>query len=657
MKRLEQKSLDFTDEHIAKIAEIFPHCVVESEDEEGGLTRAIDFDLLKQELSKNIVDGPRERYRLEWPGKRASLVAANTPITKTLRPARDESVDFDTTRNLYIEGDNLEALKLLQKSYLGEVKMIYIDPPYNTGKDFVYKDNFTRSKEEELQESGQIDEEGGRLVSNPESNGRFHSDWLSMIYPRLRLARNLLRDDGVIAIHIDEHECANLEKILNEIFGEKNNLGTIVWDKRNPKGDATGIAYQHEYIIYYCKNKEFFSKTITFKRPKENATKIIEKAKQLIQQEGGIVTDAVRSQYKNWLKQQNFSAGEKAYSHIDENGKVYRPVSMAWPNKKKAPNDYFVPLVHPITNKKCPVPERGWRNPPSTMKKLLERNLIIFGEDETVQPTRKYLLEENMFENVSSLLYYGGSDDSLLSELGIVFDTPKVTDVSKKIIQPSTGNSDIILDFFSGSATTAHAVMQLNAEDGGKRRFIMVQLPEETDEKSEAYKAGYKTIAEIGKERIRRAGRKIREENADKEGIENLDIGFRVLKIDSSNMKDVYSTPDEVSKENLFDTVEHIKEDRSAEDLLFGVLVDWGVDLTLPIHKEEIEGKTVYFVGHDDLAACFDENLDEAFFKALANREAMRVVFKEGGFKDDESKINAEQIFAQLAQGTEVRVI
>lgn len=262
-----------------------------------------------------------------------------------------------------------------------------------------------------------------------------------------------------------------------------------------------------------------------------------------------------------------------------------------------------------------------------------------------------------MFENVSSLLYYGGSDDSLLSELGIVFDTPKVTDVSKKIIQPSTGNSDIILDFFSGSATTAHAVMQLNAEDGGKRRFIMVQLPEETDEKSEAYKAGYKTIAEIGKERIRRAGRKIREENADKEGIENLDIGFRVLKIDSSNMKDVYSTPDEVSKENLFDTVEHIKEDRSAEDLLFGVLVDWGVDLTLPIHKEEIEGKTVYFVGHDDLAACFDENLDEAFFKALAKREAMRVVFKEGGFKDDESKINAEQIFAQLAQGTEVRVI
>ena len=656
MQKLDQQTLNFTDEHIANIAAMFPHCVTEVEDENGRLKKAIDFDLLKQELSANIVEGPKERYRIDWPGKRASLVSANTPITKTLRPAVEESVNFDTTENLYIEGDNLEALKLLQESYLGAIKMIYIDPPYNTGKDFVYKDNFTRSKEEELQESGQVDEEGGRLVANLESNGRFHSDWLSMMYPRLRLARNLLKDDGVIAIHIDENEYPNLEKILGEIFGESNNLGTIVWDKRNPKGDATGIAYQHELISFYCKDKGTFSKNCEMKRPKENANKMIVKVAQLIKKEGK-VNEAVQTQYKQWLSKQDFSGGEKAYNLVDDKGRIFQSVSMGWPNKKKAPDDYFIPLIHPITQKECPVPERGWRNPSTTMKKLLEEGLILFGKDETTQPRRKYLLEENMYENVPSLLYYGGSDDSLLSELGVVFDTPKVVDVSKKLIFPIAKEEDIVLDFFSGSATSAHAVMQLNAEDGGNRKFIMVQLPEETDEKSEAYKAGYKTIAEIGKERIRRAGKKIVEENTGKEGIENLDIGFRVLKIDESNMKDIYFTPDAVDRASLFDTVDHIKEDRTPEDLLFGVLVDWGVDLTLPIRRESIHGKTVFFVGHDDLTACFDEDLDVDFIKELAIRDAMRVVFKESGFKDDETKINAEQIFTQLSAGTDLRVI
>ncbi len=656
MQKLNQQTPNFTDEHIANIAVMFPHCVTEVEDENGRLKKAIDFDLLKQELSANIVEGPKERYRIDWPGKRASLVSANSPITKTLRPAVEESVNFDTTENLYIEGDNLEALKLLQESYLGAIKMIYIDPPYNTGKDFLYKDNFTRSQEEELEASGQVDEEGGRLVANLESNGRFHSDWLSMMYPRLRLARNLLKDDGVIAIHIDENEYPNLEKILGEIFGESNNLGTIVWDKRNPKGDATGIAYQHELISFYCKDKGTFSKNCEMKRPKENANKMIVKVAQLIKKEGK-VNEAVQTQYKQWLSKQDFSGGEKAYNLVDDKGRIFQSVSMGWPNKKKAPDDYFIPLIHPITQKECPVPERGWRNPSTTMKKLLEEGLILFGKDETTQPRRKYLLEENMYENVPSLLYYGGSDDSLLSELGVVFDTPKVVDVSKKLIFPIAKEEDIVLDFFSGSATSAHAVMQLNAEDGGNRKFIMVQLPEETDEKSEAYKAGYKTIAEIGKERIRRAGKKIVEENTGKEGIENLDIGFRVLKIDESNMKDIYFTPDAVDRASLFDTVDHIKEDRTPEDLLFGVLVDWGVDLTLPIRRESIHGKTVFFVGHDDLTACFDEDLDVDFIKELAIRDAMRVVFKESGFKDDETKINAEQIFTQLSPGTDLRVI
>lgn len=310
MQKLDQQTLNFTDEHIANIAVMFPHCVTEVEDENGELKKAIDFDFLKQELSHNIVEGPKERYRIDWPGKRASLVSANTPITKTLRPAVEESVDFDTTQNLYIEGDNLEALKLLQKSYLGEIKMIYIDPPYNTGKDFVYKDNFTRSKEDELEASGQIDKEGGRLVANLESNGRFHSDWLSMMYPRLKLARNLLKDNGVIYIHIDENEYSNLEKILSEIFGEENNLGTIVWDKRNPKGEVAGVAQQHELVSIYCKNKERFKKSSVMKRPKENADKILNKASQLISSVGKI-NDSVRSEFKQWLSGQMFSGGEK----------------------------------------------------------------------------------------------------------------------------------------------------------------------------------------------------------------------------------------------------------------------------------------------------------------------------------------------------------
>ena len=648
MQKLDQQTLNFTDEHIANIAAMFPHCVTEVEDENGDLKKAIDFDLLKQELSHNIVDGPKERYRIDWPGKRASLLSANTPITKTLRPAVDESVDFDTTGNLYIEGDNLEALKLLQESYLGEIKMIYIDPPYNTGKDFVYKDNFTRSKEEELEASGQVDEEGGRLVANLESNGRFHSDWLSMMYPRLRLARNLLKDDGVIVIHIDENEYPNLEKILSEIFGEDNNMGTIVWDKRNPKGEVAGVAQQHELISIYCKSKDHFKKYSELKRPKENAEKIITKASKLIKS-ASKVTDAVRKEFKKWLSGQDFSGGEKAYNLMDEKGRVYQSVSMAAPDKPETRSHR--PLIHPLTKKPCPVPEKGWRFPDNSMDKLLDNDEIVFGIDENSQPRRKYLLSDNLYENVPSLLYFGGSDKAL----SMPFDNPKPVSVASKLIQSvCTANNEIVLDFFSGSATTAHATMELNAQDNINRKFIMVQLPEKTDEKSKAYKEGYKTIPEIGKERIRRAGKIIKKENTNKT---DPDIGFRVLKIDESNMKDIYFSPDEVDKASLFDTVDHIKEDRTPEDLLFGVLVDWGVDLTLPIVREEILGKTVFFIGYDDLTACFDEDLDEAFIKELANREAMRVVFKESGFKDDETKINAEQIFAQLSPGTDLRVI
>lgn len=656
MEKLKMHSPDLTQENIARIQELFPNCVTEMRDKNGNLKLVVDFDQLRQELSDSIVEGPQERYHLNWPGKREALLTANAPIAKTLRPCREESVNFDTTKNIFIEGDNLEALKLLQESYLGKVKMIYIDPPYNTGNDFIYEDDFAQNSEEYFRRSNQKDDEGNRLVPNPESNGRFHSDWLTMMYPRLKLARNLLKDEGVIVIHIDENEYSNLEKLLAEIFGEKNNLGTIVWDKRNPKGDSKGVAQQHELISIYCKNFENFKKANDFKRSKENANKMIEKVKQLIKSENG-VNDNVRSIYKEWLKKQNFSGGEKAYSQIDETGAIFQSVSMAWPNRNKAPEDYFVPLTHPVTKRNCVVPERGWRNPSLKMKELLRSDLIVFGIDESIQPRRKYFLEENLEENVPSLLYYSGNGGSHLSELELYFDNPKPVAVSKKLIQPICSKDDIILDFFAGSSTTAQALMELNAEDGGNRQFIMVQLHEICDVNFDLFNAGFKNIAEISKERIRRVAKVILDgvyhENWGK------DAGFRVFKIDSSNMKDVYYRPDDTTQMQLDFLTDNIKQDRSNEDLLFQVLQDWGVyeNLSLPIRKETIQGKTVFFVDENALVACFDKNLNEELVKKLTEYKPLRVVFRDTGFASDAVKINVEQIFKQMSPETEVRTI
>lgn len=660
MDKPKMHSPDLTQGNIARIREMFPDCVTETRGVDGALRLAVDFDQLRQELIESIVEGPQERYHLNWPGKREALLAANAPIAKTLRPCRNESVDFDTTNNLFIEGDNLDALKLLQETYLGKVKMVYIDPPYNTGNDFVYTDDFTGGVADFLLRSNQVDSQGNRLVINPETSGRFHSDWLSMMYSRLKLSRNLLREDGVIVIHIDENEYPNLEKILAEIYGEANSLGTIIWDKRNPKGDATGVAQQHELICIYCKNRDFFKQVSEFRRPKENAARMLAKAKQIIGREGGI-TERARKEYKDWVNQQDLTGGEKAYNQIDENGDVFRPVSMAWPNKKKAPEDYFIPLIHPATGKACPVPERGWRNPSATMQELLRSGQIIFGPDETTQPTRKYLLKDNLFENVPSLLYYGGSDDALLSELNIPFDTPKPVQVAKRLIQSVCRQGDIMLDFFAGSCTAAHAAMQLNAEDGGCRRFIMIQLPESCDEKSEARKLGYAAVSDIGKDRIRKAARRIREERSEtlptREKL--LDLGFRVLKVDTSNMADVYYAPDAWDEKTLDLFVNNIKPDRTPEDLLFQVMLDWGVDLALPTAREVIEGKEVFFVDGNTLAACFDAQggVDEIFVKEMAKRQPLRAVFRDAGFKDSAVKINIEQIFKMLSPSTEVKCI
>ena len=654
MDKLRMQTTNKADEKFQKLADMFPNAVTETIDENGEVVRAIDKDVLMQEISYKVVDGNEERYQFTWPGKKKSLLLANAPINKTLRPCREESVDFDNTENLYIEGDNLEVLKLLQETYLSKIKMIYIDPPYNTGKDsFVYNDNFNMSKDAFSDASGQYDENGNLLFdmhSNNESNGKFHSDWLSMIYPRLKIAKDLLKEDGVILINMDENEITNLQNVCREIFGEQNDLGTIVWDKRNPKGDAQGISYQHEYIIVYAKNKYEFLKNNKIQRTKKNASSIIEKANQLFKKISSTYTleDANR-EFASWIRSQNdFSGGEKAYNKIDENGKVFRPVSMAWPNKKKAPDDYFVPLIHPITNKACPVPDRGWRNPSATMKKMLENGQIIFGKDESTIPNSKYILSENMYENIPSLLYFGGSDTVYLEEIGVPFDTPKVAEVCKEHILSFTKDDDIVLDFFSGSATVAHGVMLANMIDNGNRKYIMVQVPEKCPEDSALGKAGFKNICEAGKTRIRKTAEKL---NFTK------NMGFRDLKLDTSNMKDVYYNPADYEA-SLFSSLEdNIKEDRAPEDLLFQVMLDLGVLLSSKIEETTIAGKKVFNVEDNYLIACFDSDVTEETIKAIAKQKPYYFVMRDSSMANDSVATNFEQIFATYSPDTVRKVL
>ena len=696
-EKMDLSTPDLVNENAQKIAQLFPNCVVESRGSDGAVKHSIDFDALKQELSHDVASDDAQRYQMTWPGKAESVIEGNAPIDKTLRPSRDESVDFDTTKNLFIEGDNLDALKLLQETYLGKVKMIYIDPPYNTGKDFVYKDNFKAKKADFDEDSDYTDEEGGRLVSNPNSNGRYHSDWLSMIYPRLRLARNLLSDDGVIFISIDENEVTNLNKLCTEVFGEDNFLENVIWDKGNPKGDAKGFSTQSENICVYAKNIEIFKNEQSFMRPKKNAQKILAKASFIFKKNGSndipkdlkdiakryeldldlniykkvVTLEDINKDFQKWIKLQDISNGEKAYQYIDNIGQVYREVSMAWPNKKQAPKVYFIPLIHPVTKEECPVPERGWRNPPETMQKLLEENKIIFGVDHTTQPRRKYLLSENMNETIPNILYFGGSDDKVLKGFSLSFENPKPHEFIKQIISYVLKDSnDIILDFFAGSGTTAHAVMALNAEDGGNRKCISVQLPEVTDSKGEAYKAGYKTIAEISKERIRRAGKKILADNAESKepkDLSNLDTGFRVLKVATGNRLNIKDVPSAERQEGLFDKIGNIKSDRSGEDLLFGVILDWGIDLSLPIETLSIGGKTVYAVydrtdledTYPLLMACFSDDITDAFTQEIAtHHKPLRMVFKDESFRgNDSAKINTAEIFKTISPTTQVKVI
>lgn len=649
------ETADMVSHNIAQLGKLFPNCVSETIDENGNRKLAVHMEILQQMLADTVLPG-EEAYEFSWVGKKAAIVEAHKRIRKTLRPDISESKDWDTTENLYIEGDNLEALKLLQESYLAAVKLIYIDPPYNTGHDFVYPDSFIMDREEYAKGTGYFDEDGnvnfGR--ENSETAGRYHSDWCSMMYSRLLLARNLLTEDGLILINMDENEISNLQKICEEIFGETNDLGTIVWDKRNPKGDARGISCQHEYIVVYAKNKAVFTEKCKMQRPKKNAEAILKKADQLFSKVGdGYTLNDANAEFSTWMRtQKDFSGGEKAYNKIDEKGDVYRPVSMAWPNKKKAPDDYFVPLIHPVTNKPCSVPDRGWRNPSATMKKMMAEGRILFGKDETTIPNSKYLLKDNMYENIPSLLYYGGSDTELLSQMNIPFDTPKAVNICKEHIKSFTGEGDLILDFFSGSATLAHAIMQANAEDHRKRKYIMVQIPEIIAKNTEAYRQGYRNICQIGKDRIRRAGDLIKKETG-----ADIDYGFRVLRVDDTNMKDVYYSAEEYSQNLLFMLESNIKEDRTDLDLLFGCLLDWGLPLSLPYRSEKIEECTVHNYNDGDLIACFDENIPEDVITVIARMQPLRVVFRDSSFADSSSKMNVEEIFKLMTPDTAVKVI
>jgi adenine-specific DNA-methyltransferase len=687
MEKLKLHTTDMAERNVELLGQMFPNCLTETINADGKLVRAIDFDKLRQELACEVVEGAEERYQFTWPDKRAAIRLANAPTNKTLRPCREESVNFDNTENLYIEGDNLEVLKLLRENYLGKVKMIYIDPPYNTGNDFVYNDDFAQGKAEFEAQSGLFDEEGRRMadpmVQNTESNGRFHTDWLNMIYPRLKVAKDLLADDGAILIHIDEHEVSTLEVICKEVYGAHNYLGTIIWDKRNPKGSVAGVAYQHESILVYCKDITTFSSKNTFLKEKENANTMISVVNALVKKYKG-VTNEVREEYKLWIKKNaaNLSGGELAYSLIDDSGAIYQPVSMAAPDKPETRSHR--PLIHPVTGKPCPVPAKGWRFTDARMDEILSQNRVEFGKDETTQPRQKYFLHENMKEAVSSLIYFGGSDDAM----GLPFDNPKPVYIAKRLISSVSSDSDIVLDFFSGSATTAHAVMQLNAEDGGNRKFIMVQLPELTYEgkkekfkdskgeehdrfiidettgypvivkDSDARKAGYWTIPQIGKERIRRAGKKIKEE-AGLQG-QNLDTGFRVLKLDESNMADVFYTPADMPIQQTlnFDAlVDNIREGRTAEDLLFQVLPECNLPLSSKIEIREIHGKKVFVVEDGYLMACFDSDINDAVITAIAKEKPYYFVMCDRSIASDSVADNFDQIFNAYSKDTVRRIL
>lgn len=645
MEKLKMKTTNKANENFKKLAKMFPNAVTETIDENGEVVRAIDKDVLMQEISCKVVDGNEERYQFTWPDKKKAILLANAPINKTLRPCREESAGRDGTpgvfdsENLYIEGDNLEVLKLLQETYLGKIKMIYLDPPYNTGNDFVYADNFAQSTDEYLENSGQFDEEGNRLFQNTESNGRFHTDWLNMIYPRLKLAKDLLSDDGIIFISIDDNEVENLIKICNEVFAEANFVTTIIWQKKTGASDAKGIATITESIVVYAKNKEFFHKTFTKNTESYDLNRYKYKD-EFIEERGPYYID-------------NLDRGGLSYSDSLNYGIECPDGTVTYPNgRKEYVNDGWIwkwskqKIEWARKNKfiefrKTDKKESGW-------SVCYKNYLKVDNEGKPIERAapHKNLIIDVLNANAASIM-------KSLFNTNNYFNYSKPVELICKLIGFVRLKDEYILDFFSGSATTAHAVMQLNAEDGGNRKFIMVQLPEETDEKSEAYKAGYKNICEIGKERIRRAAKKIAAENPEAK----FDGGFRVLKCDTSNMKDVYYSPDEYEP-SLFSRLENnIKEGRTPEDLLFQVMLDLGVLLSSKIEETTIAGKKVFNVEDNYLIACFDDNVTEEVITEIAKKKPYYFVMRDNSMANDSVATNFEQIFKAYSPNTIRKVL
>lgn len=609
-------TIDGVEGNVERIAALFPNCVTEAVDDQGNLRHVVDFDKLKVELGE-VVEGPEERYQFTWPGKRDAIRLANSPIAATLRPVREDSVDFDNTQNLYIEGDNLDVLKLLRETYLGKVKMIYIDPPYNTGNDFVYEDDFSQAAGDYLANSGQYDDQGNRLVANTESNGRFHTDWLNMIYPRLKVARDLLTEDGVIFISIDDNEVENLKKLCNEIFGENNFIANIIWQHSiQPKGYLDTFSVHHNHILFY----------------KKNCYKLVPQARK-------------EEDNKAYSNPDNDPNGP--WRSGDVRNALYRP-------------NLIYDIISPSGNviKPC---DNGWRWSKETVEEKIKTGEIIFSSDETRIIRKIYL--KNLEGRAPETIWFGkevGTTRDGVSEMKELFgktpfDTPKPVNLIKKILTFCAEKDSIILDFFSGSATTAHAVMRLNAEDGGSRKFMMVQLPEKTDEKSEAYKAGYKNICEIGKERIRRAGKKIKAD-AGLMG-QDLDIGFRVLRLDSSNMEDVYYTPDQFDPNAIQGLMDNVKADRTEEDLLFQVMLELDIPLSASIQQEQIAGKRVFNVADGHLIATFDRDINETTVTEVARRKPNFFVMRDASAANDNVLDNFDQIFHHYSPDTTCKIL
>ena len=631
MDKLSMQTTNQVDKNIKRIAELFPNCLTERLDENGKPEAAIDFDQLRQELSKDIVEGPEERYQFTWPDKRNAIRLANAPTTDTLRPCREESVDFDTTQNLYIEGDNLQVLKLLRENYLGKVKMIYIDPPYNTGNDFVYNDDFAQSAGEYIHNSGQEDEEGNRLVANTESNGRFHTDWLNMIYPRLKVAKDLLTEDGVIFVSIDENEIQNMRKVTDEIFGASNFVSQLGWQKvYSPKNQARYFSNDYEFVLCYAKKLESFHLNLL---PR---------------------TEQMNARYKNpdndprgpWKPGDCVGDGVRARGYYD--------------------------VVSPLTGKVFNVPiGKHWVYAPENMEKMIQENRIWFGTDGNAFPSVKQYLSEVSGRRPSSLLLYEDYGHTDMAKKDVIklfpdfekvpFDTPKPVKLIKMLAMMGSDECDLILDFFSGSATTAQSIMELNSETQSKRRFILVQIPEMITDNEDAERLNLKSISDVGKERIRRAGKKILEEQLAKQADlfsgeqKPLDIGFRVLKLDSSNMQDVYYSPEQFNENLLFE--DNIKPDRTEEDLLFQAMIELGIELSAKIEKQELAGKTVWSVANGYLMACFDTDVNETTITEIARQKPYYFVMRDSSLATDNVADNFEQIWEEYSKETIRRIL